>query len=351
MFKNKFLFCLTTAAGITAGLFLLPFFLKLFAPFIAAFFVAAPCQKIVSFLEKKFHLNRGISSALISTIFVSLVIFLIGFALFQLYSQSKNLIATLPAAIDSFKGQFSRISQEFDGFKHALPDEASIVFENLALGIKEQSQTMSLKITESAFNAAKGVAVKLPDILLFVSIFILSTFFFTKDFNLVIKFFKGVLPKQVMGVLKKAADFLSFAFSSYLKAQLILTFITTALVSVCLWIAGKENPLFWGIVCGLVDVLPLFGTAVILLPWAFFSLIYGDTYSFVVLLIIQAIVFLVRQLAEPKIISHQIGIHPILTLVAVYIGLRYFGILGVVFAPIIMLLGVNFYNLYKKKEQ
>ncbi len=350
MYKNKVLFCLMAAAGIAAGLFLFPFFLRLFAPFIAAFFVAAPCQKIVKFLEKKFHLSRGISSVLISTIIVSLALFLVGFVLFQLYSQSKNLIVALPAAIDSFKGQFSRVSQQFDGFRRALPAEASILFENAVLGLKEHSQTLSLQITESAFNAAKGIAVKLPDILLFASIFILSTFFFTKDFSLVTNFFKDILPEKIIKASKKATSFLSLAFSSYLKAQLILMFITTALVSVCLWIAGKENPLFWGIICGLVDALPFLGTAVILLPWALFSLVYGDTYSFVALLVIQAIVFLVRQLAEPKIISNQIGIHPILTLVAVYIGLRYFGILGIIFAPIIMLFGVNLYVFCKEKS-
>ena len=124
--------------------------------------------------------------------------------------------------------------------------------------------------------------------------------------------------------------------------------ITALLVTVCLWIVGMDYPMVWGLVCGLVDALPFFGTAAVLVPWAVISLIYGDYYSFIALLVIQALTFIVRQLLEPKVVSKQIGIHPILTLVSVYIGLKYFGVVGVILAPIIMLLAVNLYVSYKE---
>lgn len=349
MYAKKIRTYLSIIAGIAAGLFLFPFTLKVFAPFVVAFCVATPCQKIVRGLQNKFHLNRGISSALISTSIVAIVIFAIVFILFQLYSQSKNLISALPAAIDSFRGQLSRLTEQFDGYKHTLPSELSTFFDNASLSIKDYFQSLSHKATATAFSIATGFASRLPSLLLFATMFILSTFFFTKDYSLIINFFKEILPKKVISSLSKGAAFISRAFSSYLKAQLILMLLTMALVTICLWIVGKESPLLWGLVCGLVDVLPFLGTAIILVPWALFALVYGDTYSFIALLVIQIIVFLVRQLAEPKIVSRQIGIHPILTLIGVYVGLRYFGIIGVIVAPIIMLLVVNIYVTYKEK--
>ncbi len=350
MRTKKILTFILIAAVITIGLFLLPFILKIFAPFIAAFLVSAACQKIVLFLGRKFHISRGISSALISMSMVTLAILAVVFISFQLYSQSKNLVSALPAAIDSFRGQLSRITMRFDGYRHALPEEISHLLDNAALNIKEYSSELSHKATTAAFDVAKNFAARLPNMLLSVSMFVISTFFFTKDFDVVIKFFKEILPKKVMLVFRRVSAVITLAFSSYLKAQFILMLLTSGLVTVSLWVTGKENPLLWGIICGLVDALPFFGTAIILVPWSLFYLVYGDISSFVTILIIQVLVFLARQLAEPKVVSHQIGIHPILTLVGVYIGLRYFGILGVVFAPVIMLLFANLYMSYKESS-
>ncbi len=335
--------------GIAAGLFLFPFFLRTFSPFIAAFIVATPCQPIVTRLERKLHLSRGISSAVISTLIVGIATFLVIFLSFRLFSQTKNLVTALPATIDAFRGQLSRLSHGYGEFLHSMPTDVSHALDKIALNLKEYAQTLSTRAAEQALSAAGGFAARLPGIALFLTMFILATFFFTKDYKLVTNFFKDILPPKITDILAKVKGFTITAFSSYLRAQLILMVLTSALVTVCLWIIGKDYPLLWGIVCGAVDALPFFGTAVILVPWALSALVFGDWYSCGALLIIQALVFLVRQLAEPKIVSRQIGIHPILTLVGVYIGLKFFGVVGVVFAPVIMLLLVNLYVSYREQ--
>lgn len=337
-------------AGIASGLFLFPFLLKIFAPFVAAFCVAVPCQRIVGFLEKRAHISRGISSAIISTAIVAFVTILVFLIVYQLYTQTKNLFSVLPATLDSLRGQLSQLSTRFDGYLHSLPPELSAGIDSTILNIKEYSGELSHRATTAAISAAGGAAARLPGIVLFLVMFILGTFFFIKDYAQVINFFKELLPQKAISVLAKGKKFFSGAFSSYLKAQLILMLLTAALVTISLWIAGIDFPLLWGMLAGLVDALPFFGTAAVLMPMALFSLAIGDTYSFVSILIIQVIVFLVRQLAEPKIVSRQIGIHPILTLISIYIGLRFFGVTGVVLAPIVMLLLVNLYVSYRENS-
>ncbi len=342
-------FVLTTA-GIAAGLFLFPFLLKIFAPFVFAFIVAIPCQKIVGFLEKKFHINRGISSAIISTLIVTAAISVVIIVAFQLFTQLKNLISALPAAIDSLRGQFNGLVTRFDGYKHSLPKELSSGIDTAVSGFKEYSGELSHRATSAALSAAGSAATRLPGIFLFLTMFILGTFFFTKDYVLVINFFKELFPKKIIDVLVKTKNFISGAFFSYIKAQFILMSLTSTIVSVSLWIVGIDYALLWGILTGLVDALPFLGTATILIPMALFSFILGDNYSFTAILIIQVLVFLIRQLAEPKVVSRQIGIHPILTLVSVYVGLRFFGFAGVVLAPIAMVLLVNLYVSYKENS-
>lgn len=345
---EKFFGYIVFTAGIAAALFLLPLFIKIFAPFIAAFFIAGASQGMVKFLERKFKINRGISSAALVTFIVASVMGLLGIILFQLFSQAKNLIINLPDTISSFRTQLNIWFERFNGFKLSLSPETSQIIDSTLAQLWEYTATISGKTTSLVINSAKGFAAALPGILVFLVMFILGTFFFTKDYLLVINFLKEIFPARIIRITVKIKNMFLHAFSSYVKAQLILMLLTAFLVTVGLWIVGKDYPLLWGIVCGAVDALPLLGTAVILIPWALVSLVFGDIYSFSSLLIIQILVFVIRQLAEPKVISRQIGIHPIITLVSIYVGLKFFGIMGAVFAPILALLAVNFYISYKE---
>ncbi len=346
-FERFFRYIIITA-GIAAALFLFPLFVKVFAPFIAAFFIAAASQGMVKFLERKFKINRGISSAALVTFIVASVTGLLGIVLFQLFSQAKNLIINLPDTISAFRTQLSIWFERFNGFKLSLSPETAQIIDSTLSQLWEYTATLSGKTTSVVIDGAKNFATALPGILVFLVMFILGTFFFTKDYLLVINFFKELFPDKVIQFTTKIKNMFLHAFSSYVKAQLILMLLTAFLVTMGLWIVGKDYPLLWGIVCGTVDALPLLGTAVILIPWALVSLIFGDIYSFSALLIIQILVFVIRQLAEPKVISRQIGIHPIITLVSIYVGLKFFGITGAVFAPIVALLAVNFYISYKE---
>ncbi len=337
-------------AGIAGGLFLFPFLLKAFAPFVAAFLIAVICQRLVRFLEKRLRISRGISSAIIVTAIVAVAIGLILLIISRLAAQARNLITALPDAISSFRFHVNSFLDRCNGMKVNLSPESAGLIDNLILKFETYAAEISEKATNAALNTATHFAMALPGITVFLIMLILGTFFFIKDYPLVINFAHELFPKRITDFFSQIKSITGNAFSSYLKAQLHLMLITSLLVTVSLWIIGKNNTLLWGIICGLVDALPLLGTAAILIPWALISFVYGDMYSFSALLIIQGLVFLVRQLIEPKILSRHIGIHPILTLISIYIGLKYFGIIGVILTPIVTLIFVNLYVTYKERQ-
>ena len=347
---EKILKYILIAAGIVVVLCLLPFLFHLLAPFAAAFVIAALSQRLVRYLEKRIKISRGISSAALVTLITATAAGIIFIIIFQIFSQVKNLISALPYAVESFQLRLSELYTRYNGYKISLPPEISSILDTLTDQLQDKAQHLAEPLTQGAINTAKKFATALPGIILFFSMFILATFFFTKDYILIINFIHEIFPERFLREINKLKKSLVHGFSSYLKAQLILMSVTAALVTVSLWVVGMSYPLVWGIVCGLVDGLPFFGTAIILVPWAIISLLYGDIYSFTALIIIQALTFVVRQLAEPKIVSQQIGIHPILTLISVYIGLKYFGIFGVIIAPILTLLAVNLYLSFRQQS-
>lgn len=94
-------------------------------------------------------------------------------------------------------------------------------------------------------------------------------------------------------------------------------------------------------IISIVDALPILGTGTILIPWAIYSFLTGNVRMGLSLFILYCIVLIVRQLIEPKIVSEQIGIHPLLTLIAMYTGLNLLGFFGLIIGAITLLLLKN----------
>ena len=89
---------------------------------------------------------------------------------------------------------------------------------------------------------------------------------------------------------------------------------------------------------GFVDALPILGSGTVMIPWAIIAALNGDLNLGIAIIIIYTIMLIVRQLVEPRIVSKKIGIHPIFTLIAMYTGFKFIGILGLFLGPIILII-------------
>ena len=81
-----------------------------------------------------------------------------------------------------------------------------------------------------------------------------------------------------------------------------------------------------------------------MIPWAGYLAFTGDIKLAIAIFILWCIISIVRQIIEPKIISGQIGIHPIFTLIAMYTGFKFIGIWGLLLGPIILIILKNIYG-------
>ena len=104
------------------------------------------------------------------------------------------------------------------------------------------------------------------------------------------------------------------------------------------------------LIISFVDVLPVLGVGSVLVPWAVILLIGGHKGVGIGLLVMFAIIYLVRQYAEPKIVSTQMDVHPLITLIAMYAGLKLAGLLGLIFAPLIAFVVKTSYISFKKEK-
>ena len=115
----------------------------------------------------------------------------------------------------------------------------------------------------------------------------------------------------------------------FIKAYSAIISITFIELSVGFWILRIPNPFLLGAMIAIIDILPILGTGAVLIPWAIIALVLGQTKIGIGMFVLYIIITAVRQAIEPKIVGEQIGLHPIMTLILMYVGSTAYGRTGI----------------------
>ncbi|MBQ9313388.1 MAG: AI-2E family transporter [Clostridia bacterium] len=95
-----------------------------------------------------------------------------------------------------------------------------------------------------------------------------------------------------------------------------------------------EYPFLLAVMIAIIDILPILGVGTVLNPWAIWQLVSGNYGFAIALFVTYIIIFAVRQFIEPRLVSKQFGVHPIITLFAMYAGFKVAGVFGLILGPI-----------------
>ena len=164
---------------------------------------------------------------------------------------------------------------------------------------------------------------------------IVSSFFFTIDYykisDFLIEQFSGERKKIVLNL----KDNVLGTLGKFIRAYAAIISITFLELSFGFFILGIPNAFLFGALIAFIDILPILGTGAVLLPWSIISFILGNAKLGFGMLILYIIITAVRQTIEPKIVGQQIGLHPIITLILMFVGAQLMGVLGLLLLPVI----------------
>ncbi len=335
--KRLFIFIFTII-----GVFL-SFKLAIFyIPFLIAFIISLLVEPAIKWLTKKNLFSRKISATLV-LIFVSiLIITILTLGIINIISESSNLLKGLNGYIEKVYLKSQNLINNID-FK--LPE----VFLDVINTSSQNFLQMASNWLQATLSSFLKYITSLPSIFICIGITLLSTYFICTDKIYILDQMEHHIPKswikRFLTYLRKIIN----SLGSYLKAEFILVFISFIITLVGLYIMhiigmNVEFPLLVALAIGFVDALPILGSGTIIIPWAVLSAIDGDISLAISLLTLLAIISIVRQIIEPKIVSSQIGIHPIFTLIAMYTGFKIIGIVGLLAGPIILIVLKNVFE-------
>ena len=255
-------------------------------------------------------------------------------------------LGRLAQSISTGEGEIFTFFKEAVEFAERLGDKIS---ELIPSGSGETAEKINLFVENLIGNllselgstvpvTLSAILRALPEILLGVIVAVIVAFYFTLDGDRIKSGIRTLLPASAKRMLTKIKKEAAFAASGYLRSYSLILLITFAEVFFGLSVLGVEYSFLIAAVSAAVDILPVFGVGVILIPFAVYCLITRDLFRGIGLIILYVVTVVVRQFIEPKIVGESLGLHPLLTLASFYIGYRLFGLVGILLAPIVLII-------------
>lgn len=193
-------------------------------------------------------------------------------------------------------------------------------------------------LSTSLLAAITGQLKRLPLFLIGFVFMIVSSFYIGMDYRRVTGFLMRQVPRRFRSLILEIKDFLVSCLGRVIRAYLIIMLVTSAELALGLWALRVEG--FWKIalLIAVLDILPIIGSGSVLVPWGVYHLAGGNAPLGIGLLILYGVIAVVRNIVEPRIVGDQLGLHPVVTLSAMYFGLRVLGFAGIFIAPVAALL-------------
>ena len=179
-----------------------------------------------------------------------------------------------------------------------------------------------------------SLAGSLPQTFLFLLVTLISIVYFALDYDKISSLLLSKLPtKATEKIGRIRASFIS-VIKKYIFSYSLIMLITYFVILTGLWILGVEHGPLIALFIALLDILPVLGVGTVLIPWSIIELALGNRFLGIGLILLFVVNAVIRQLAEPRIVGKSLDMHPIFTLLMIYVGYALFGLVGVLILPV-----------------
>ena len=318
--------------GVGISWLLMRYILPWMAPFIAALLLARLMEPVVKILCRR-GWTREFASGMCTIALLGLFVISVAALLTRGVGEISLLTHELPRLLSSAAEMVSNARQRTGDYMAQLPPELGVWLDHTMASLAQFFSSMPARISEKLLGLLSSVASAAPSILLFSITCGIGIYFISASFPGIQVFLDTHLPEKWQRRRAQLNASLRFTLGRYVKAQLILMIITFFELLVSFILLRVEGAVLISLIVALVDALPILGAGAILIPWAAFSILLGDAAFGVGLLIIWAVVTLVRNCIQAKLLGDQFGLHPLITLIAIYVGWCAAGVWGMMLFP------------------
>lgn len=316
-----------------------------FLPFIIGFGIATLFEPATKTLVKRIKIGHKTVTVIVLLLGYAVLISLLTLLMIQIIAMLRNLFTLLPTYFNE------QVLNRLTNFNFApelwfdLPPAWTEQIEAVKSSLSQGLQTMISRLSSTGLELATNVTKGVPGFLVGLVFTVLSSFFISFQYDRVRQFLSCQLPEPIVTLIREIREILNDTVGRYLRGYFKIMSVTFIELSIAFTILGVDRSILVALGVSLFDILPVFGTGGIVVPWIIVELLTGDVYQALGLLITYGIVTVVRNFIEPKIIGDQLGLNPVVSVASIYLGYRLFGVFGMILMPIAVQIVIS---LHKK---
>lgn len=323
--------------------FLMKYALPIMAPFLIAWGVAFAVRGPADFLHKKTRISGKIWRPTLAILLVLVSAGMIALLVWWLTDFISGVLEDVTGGgrLYTFLAGFAE--PKLPIFGSEIPKELAVMLSD---GIRE--------LLSSLLNYLGGILTAvvsfLPKALLFILITLISLIYFSVDLEKINRGVRSVLPEKVSASLSSTKTKIFRAIGKYVKSYLQIMLITFFIMLAGFLILQIRDAIIVAMIVAALDLLPVIGVGVVLLPWSIFAFAVGDSVTGIGLIVIFLVYTVVREILEPRILGKSLNVHPIITLISLYVGYAVFGVAGLVLFPLLAMAICPLFNKDKSAE-
>lgn len=310
---------------------LLIFILYASIPFISAFFGALILAFIFRPLNRWLKKELNFSPALSAWIILIISLILIILPTFFIINGIINQVSLLPEQLAKIKGLSERINQ-------ILPVEIELNTTQLIQQIMPILRDSIRPIFTNIINAF---------FVLFLLFFLL--YYFVVNDEKIRGIVYDLIPFNEEHKKRIVEKFKEITYSTILGTFFIAV-IQGGLLGLNFYLLGIPNALFWGFVTAILSFLPIVGAPLVWVPAAIIFILIGGVGQGVALIIIGLLIGTIDNILRPIINERYGRIHPLISIIGIYIGITQFGVIGIFIGPLLVAYLILFWELYKEEH-
>ena len=322
--------CLRFCAALLAAWLGLRLVLPLMYPFLLGALLALGAEGAADFLERRLRLPRFLAAGLaVGALVAGLGLLLLLLAALAV-SQLGGLCEALPSIAVTVRSGLALLENRLLSLGSGLPG-----YRQAITGLFSDGEELVTKVGRLVLGRAGAILTRLPGQTLNLGTALLSGFMICAKLPSIRTRLRARRADPRLEALQKALGKLKSAGKLYLCSQLKLIGVTFCLLFAGFSLLRVGYPLLIALLVALVDALPVLGTGSILIPWALVCFLEGSGARALGLLGLYATAALTRSVLEPKLVGSHLGLDPLVTLMAMYCGLRLWGLGGMLLLPML----------------
>lgn len=318
-----------TIVGITGAVYLtFRYLLPLVIPFLIAFLLARAVWPAVRFLNRRLKIKNTWAASLMLILYFGGFLGILWIIGGKLVEQMDFFVDKIPEYVDMACGYLNGLCQNLD---HLLHLEQGSVMGQLRVMADGAEENIISFVMPYVMTSSVPVVKWLVEIFTIGTVAALSAVMMIGERDAIRAWREKSMFRREMALIGRR---MGTVCGAYLRVEGIIMLITTAVCMTGLTLMGNTYGILFGALIGILDALPLFGTGTVFIPWIAVDLIRGEIMAAVWLAVLYGICYFLREIMEARLLGGRIGLSPLQTMAAMYIGLKLFGIFGLFLGPI-----------------